>query len=105
MHTGSPRSSAKSAPRVAEFEPRDQRGGMAGQHASGRVNETKSDNACRHQTGDVQTLTPGVRSEGKGPRSAYGSANRNTVGAPAMSLTQNGDGLPDITATYCFPAS
>src|ERR1035441_5562531 len=36
---------------------------------------------------------------------AHGSANRNTVGAPAISLTQNGDGFPDITATYCFPPS
>ena len=34
-----------------------------------------------------------------------GSANRNTVGAPTISFIQNLDGLPDMTATYCFPAS
>src|ERR1019366_7694679 len=33
---------------------------------------------------------------------AYGSANRNTVGSPAISLTQNGDGFPDITAPTAF---
>jgi len=42
---------------------------------------------------------------GKGACRAHGKAKRKTVGAPDISLTQKSEGFPDITATYCFPAS
>jgi hypothetical protein len=44
------------------------------------------------------------RPQGKAARCAYCRANRNTVGAPAISVIQEGDGPPDTTSTYCFPA-
>jgi hypothetical protein len=37
-------------------------------------------------------------------QTAYGSAKRNTVGAPEFLSTQNPDGRPDMTPMYCLPS-